>query len=143
MENPITPTTPTPARNILLGSIGEELAANYLVKHGFRLLDRNWKSKYHYELDIVAFKDNLLHIVEVKTRQANFLVDPQRAIDRRKLERLTRGAMLYKKMHHLDFDMVIDGIRIVYRNEEDYDLTFLPNMNESLMFDRFVRYGRR
>lgn len=133
-----TPQSPTPA-HIRLGQIGEGLAARYLMQQGFRILDRNWKSKYHYELDIVAFRDNLLHIVEVKTRQANFLQDPQRALDVKKLQKLMRGAALYKRAHSMDFDTVIDGIRIVYRSDTDYDLTFLPNIHEGVTFEQFRR----
>lgn len=143
MQTPPTPNTTASPAHLLLGKIGEDLAANYLMRQGFRILDRNWKSKYHYELDIVAFRDNLLHIVEVKTRQANFLEDPQRALDVKKLQRLMRGAALYKREHRLDFDTVIDGIRIVYRSDTDYDLTFLPNIHEGVTFEQFRRSQRR
>lgn len=71
------------APHLLLGRIGEELAANYLVKNGFYILERNWRSKYGYEIDIIAFKDNILHFVEVKTRRSSF-VDPLSAIDSKK-----------------------------------------------------------
>ena len=63
-----------------LGAIGEELAANYLVKSGYRLLHRNWRLKGGCEIDIVAFKDNALHFVEVKTRTTTFL-DPLKAVN--------------------------------------------------------------
>jgi len=130
------------SRNSLLGRIGEEIAANYLVKQGFSILDRNWKSKYHYELDIIAFKDNLIHVIEVKTRMDGFLIDPQRAFTIQKLKKLSRGIQLYKMLHRLDFDAVIDGIRIVYRSEDDYDLTFLPDLHDNILTDRFIHSRR-
>lgn len=130
------------SHNALLGRIGEEIAANYLVSQGFSILDRNWKSKYHYELDIIAFKDNLLHVVEVKTRMDGSLIDPQRAFTIQKLRKLVRGIQLYKKAHRLDFDAVIDGIKIVYRNENDYDLTFLPDLHDNLLTYQFLHRNR-
>lgn len=133
------------SRNNLLGKIGEDIAANYLVKQGFSILDRNWKSKYHYELDIVAFKDNLIHVVEVKTRMDGCLFDPQRAFTIQKLRKLARGIHLYKMSHRLDFDAVIDGIKIVYRNEKDFDLTFLPDLHDNILTYQFIhnrRYDR-
>ena len=112
------------APHLLLGRIGEELAANYLVKNGFYILERNWRSKYGYEIDIIAFKDNILHFVEVKTRRSSF-VDPLSAIDSKKASHLCRGAYLYTKYKRFNYETFIDSIRIIYRSENDYDLTFV------------------
>ena len=49
-----------------IGEIGENVAAKFLMKHGFAILDRNYTKKWG-EIDIVAEKDNLLHFVEVKS----------------------------------------------------------------------------
>ena len=48
------------------GKIGEGVAAKFLEKKGFRVIERNYNRKWG-ELDIVAIKDNLVHFVEVKT----------------------------------------------------------------------------
>lgn len=118
------------ARHLQLGKIGEDLAATWMMEHGFRLLHRNWKLKGGVELDIVAFKDNLLHVVEVKTRSSDMYVDPMAAIDRQKLMRLYRGTFIYKKYYGMRFESVLDAIRIVYRNEHDFDLKFIPNIHQ-------------
>ena len=49
-----------------LGEIGENIAARFLVKHGFEIVDRNYTKKWG-EIDIVAEKDNRLYFVEVKS----------------------------------------------------------------------------
>ena len=49
------------------GSKGENMAVNYLVAHGYDIVERNWRMN-HLELDIVARKGNRLVFVEVKTR---------------------------------------------------------------------------
>ena len=51
-----------------IGQIGEELATNYLIKNGYRIIDRNWNLHHGCELDIVAQKNYHLHFIEVKTR---------------------------------------------------------------------------
>ncbi len=48
------------------GAIGERVVAKYLVNKGYSVIDRNYRKKWG-ELDIVAQKDGILHIIEVKT----------------------------------------------------------------------------
>jgi len=49
-----------------VGIIGEETAAAFLMKHGFKVLNRNYWKKWG-EIDIVAKKDSKLRFIEVKT----------------------------------------------------------------------------
>ena len=58
-----------------MGKEGEELAAEYLVKQGYTIEARNWRYG-HEEIDIIARKDDLLLIVEVKTRRSNYFGQP-------------------------------------------------------------------
>ncbi len=50
----------------VIGDYGEKIAANYLKKRGFTVLDINYWRKWG-ELDIVASKDGMVHFVEVKS----------------------------------------------------------------------------
>ncbi|MFA4890184.1 MAG: YraN family protein [Candidatus Paceibacterota bacterium] len=49
-----------------VGEIGEDVACTFLEKHGYDIIDRNYRKKWG-ELDIVAKKDGVLHFVEVKS----------------------------------------------------------------------------
>ncbi len=49
-----------------VGQLGEDFAVKHLVKHSFRILDRNYRKPWG-EIDIIAKKDNILHFIEVKT----------------------------------------------------------------------------
>jgi Holliday junction resolvase-like predicted endonuclease len=49
-----------------IGNLGERVAAEYLRRNGFELVDRN-VSKKTGEIDIILCKDDTLHFVEVKT----------------------------------------------------------------------------
>ena len=51
-----------------LGIRGEQLAAEHLVRRGFRILERNYRTRWG-ELDIIAFDGHTLAFVEVKTRR--------------------------------------------------------------------------
>jgi putative endonuclease len=52
-----------------LGAVGEELASQHLTRQGFRILDRNYRTRWG-ELDIVAFDGVALVFCEVKSRRA-------------------------------------------------------------------------
>ena len=54
------------AKHNEIGELGEKIAAKRLENKGFKILDRNYRKKWG-EIDIVAFKDNKIYFVEVKT----------------------------------------------------------------------------
>ncbi len=49
-----------------VGEIGENVVVKHLVKHSFKILDRNYRKQWG-EIDIIAEKDNIIHFIEVKT----------------------------------------------------------------------------
>ena len=52
-----------------LGRLGEQLAAEHLIRRGFEIVERNYRTRWG-ELDIVAFDGRVLTFCEVKTRRA-------------------------------------------------------------------------
>jgi uncharacterized protein (TIGR00252 family) len=58
------------ARHNESGSVAEDSVAEYLSENGFKILDRNWKTKW-CEIDIVAKKDACVYFVEVKYRSSD------------------------------------------------------------------------
>jgi putative endonuclease len=53
-----------------LGRLGEQLAAEHLVRRGFEIVERNYRTRWG-ELDIVAFDGRTLAFCEVKTRRVH------------------------------------------------------------------------
>ncbi|HEY2160031.1 MAG TPA: YraN family protein [Solirubrobacteraceae bacterium] len=74
-----------------LGDAGEELAAQHLLRRGFRILDRNYRTRWG-ELDIVAFDGTTIAFVEVKTRIAAAGRTPFESLHPRKREQVRRMA---------------------------------------------------
>lgn len=70
-----------------VGQFGEDLAAEFLEALGWRILDRNWRTRYG-ELDLVAADGPSLVIVEVKTRASHTYTDPVAAVTPQKLRRM-------------------------------------------------------
>lgn len=116
------------AKHNLTGKWGEELAADYLAAKGYAIAERNWRM-HHYEIDIIAFKDNRIIFVEVKTRTNNE-DDPLEAVDSKKTYRLIRAGQVYVNQNRIDhkiqFDLIaINGVPEDYRIEHIED-AFLP-----------------
>ncbi len=79
-----------------LGRLSEDLACEYLVKKGYKIIDRNFQQKWG-ELDIIAkAPDRTLVLVEVKTMQENPRgLRPEEQLTKAKLQKLKRTASLY------------------------------------------------
>ena len=95
-----------------LGTWGETLAAEYLEKKGYQILERDWKSG-HRDLDIIAMDGDTMVIVEVKTRRNRLFTDPEMAVDYQKITNLQQAANHYVKMKYYDGDLRFDIISIV------------------------------
>ena len=81
-------------RNQSLGKWGENIAANYLIQKGYQVLFRNWRSTYG-ELDLIACKDNVISIVEVKTRRGIELGWPEESVTPVKQEHLFNSSQAF------------------------------------------------
>jgi putative endonuclease len=107
--------------NILLGKLGEEAAANYLMSHGYRIITRNFKARYA-ELDIIAIDSNTVVFVEVKTRTGNSFGLPQEAITPKKLYSLKRSLEYYMLLHpELPQSLRIDVVAVKVTGDEQVE----------------------
>lgn len=77
-----------------IGRLGEEAVVNHLRRLGYEICARNWRSGA-YELDIVARRYDVLHLIEVKTRRAEGLTTPEDALTPEKIRSLHRAGRLY------------------------------------------------
>ena len=98
-----------------LGRIGEDDAADYLVREGYRIIDRNWRSG-HKELDIVAERDGVLVIVEVKTRRDARFGKPEDAVSMPKIRRIVLAADAYVRLNRIDLPVRFDIITVLGQN---------------------------
>ncbi len=78
--------------------LGEELAAEFLRKKGYKIIERNFRKGYG-EIDIITVKSKILVFVEVKTRTSNFFGTPFEQITPFKLHSVVRSAQFYKMLH--------------------------------------------
>lgn len=99
------------------GRCGEDLAAAFLLKRGYRILIRNWRLKTG-EIDIIAEQSGVLVFCEVKSRRSLLYGSGAEAVDRRKQQRIIRTALLYMQGLQLDRPCRFDVIEIMMTSPE-------------------------
>lgn len=92
-----SPSVPLPRGegNRQPGNLGEQIAAEFLERKGYKILARQWRCKLG-EIDIVAEQGKTLVVVEVKTRRGGWYGPPELAINPQKSRRLMRLAEFYQ-----------------------------------------------
>lgn len=93
-----------------LGVRGEDAAARFLKRQGYRIIERGYDSPLG-ELDIIAVDGRTIVFLEVKTRASTDAGHPTEAIDVNKQQRMTQSALAYLKSkrlleHSSRFDVV-------------------------------------
>ena len=100
------------AKHNELGELGEDLAVEELEKNGYEIVERNWRYK-KAEIDIIARKNEVLAIVEVKTRSSDYFGDPQDFVNTKKIKMLVEAVNEYVVSKDLDVEVRFDIIAII------------------------------
>ncbi|MDP5106993.1 MAG: YraN family protein [Polaribacter sp.] len=96
-----------------LGEIGEQIAVDFLVENGYKILERNYRY-IKAEVDIIAQKADVLAIVEVKTRSTDHFGNPQDFVNPKKIKLLLSAIDHYVIQRDLDLEVRFDIIAIIY-----------------------------
>lgn len=121
------------SQNKTSGNRGEDAACEYLKKHGYKIIERNFRTR-NGEIDIVAVdiseKEPVLAFIEVKTRLTEAFGTPFEAITSWKLQYLIRTATFYKQTHkNLPEAMRIDAVSVTNKAGEP-QITLMKNVSE-------------
>ena len=90
--------------NRSVGADKEALAAEYLEKSGYSILERNFYSRAG-EIDIIALDGETVVFTEVKYRKKAGFGTPEEAVGRKKQEKIYKAAMYYIYKHHKSTDI--------------------------------------
>ena len=74
------------------GRRGEDLAASYLSRLGFEIVERNYRSRWG-EIDIICRRGNLMVFVEVRSKSTERFGSPEETVNRTKVSRIRKTAM--------------------------------------------------
>lgn len=107
------------------GKIAEDMATDYLKKSGYKILVRNFRFQ-KAEIDIIAEKESLLIIVEVKARSTDAFILPQEAVTKTKIKSVVSAANHYLeesgKQNEVRFDII----------------SILPDEKKDLIIDHII-----
>ena len=103
-----------------IGSLGEDIACEYLIRKGYKIIEKNYRKPWG-EIDIIAEKNDEVRFVEVKTlsksiqsfSRENNAYRPEEQIHPSKLRKIVRTAEIYMTSREDDREFQIDAVGII------------------------------
>lgn len=139
-------THSAPSATSLVGAKGEFLAKEFLEKSGFRIALANFKTPVgrnrrdvlvNGEIDLIAYENDVLCFIEVKTRSSDDFASPLAAVDLRKQRQIIRTARIYRKIFHIKNSRFrYDAVSIVLNDKRPPKIELFRNFFDE---DKFVK----
>jgi putative endonuclease len=111
-----------------LGKEAEQMAVNYLTNNGYQVLHCNWRYS-RYEIDIIAIKNELLRIIEVKSLKSSALRHPEKSVTKKKFKFLLKAADEFlfqnQQYRHVQFDI----LSIVLNREKEPEYFLIEDVS--------------
>lgn len=102
-----------------LGNFGENVAAMYLEKNGYEIIERNFRCRLG-EVDIIARKDNRIVFFEVKTRTTDQYGTPSESVTKEKKSKIRKVAALYMMWEKItNYQVSFDVVELYLNHIED------------------------
>ncbi len=108
------------------GNFGEKLTENYLKKHKYKILARNYSCKSG-EIDIIACNKQYIIFVEVKTRSENYIYTPSEAVTKSKQLKLLKTATYYLKQNNIELQPRFDVSEVYVFANKDPEINYIEN----------------
>ena len=126
-----------PRNSSAVGRIGEELAARFLRRNGYRIVAANFKTpvgrnnrgaQITGEIDLIALDADVLCFVEVKTRSSDDFATPFAAVNLQKQRQIIRTARMYRKIFNLQLlGTRYDVVSVVLRKNARPEIELVKN----------------
>lgn len=113
------------------GKIAEDLAAEYLQKNGYKVVKRNFRFQ-KAEIDIIAEKENLIIIVEVKARSTDAFILPQEAVTKAKIRSVVSAANHYLEEFNRNNEVRFDIISVLSDERKNLIIEHITDAFEAL-----------
>ena len=108
------------------GEKGEQLAVDYLVKNNYTIIERNWRF-LKGEIDIICEKNNLLIIVEVRTRGTYDFGNPEEFVSRKQQKLIVNTAHEFIVRRTIEKETRFDIVSILLKEDYSFELEHLED----------------
>ena len=115
------------AKHNELGKKGEQLAKDFLTEKGYTILETNLRVGRN-EIDILAYHNNYLVAVEVKTRTSNFFGNPEEFVSNSQITNIKKVLNIYVDDNEIDNEIRIDVVSVLFLNNK-IELDVFKNIN--------------
>lgn len=112
------------------GKIAEDLAVDFLVRNQYKILARNFRY-LKSEVDIIAEFDNQIIIVEVKARNTDAFLEPQEAVNKKKIRLLISAASYYIEENNIDKEVRFDIISVLPNKQKTLEIHHITDAFQS------------
>lgn len=103
------------------GKIAEDLAVDFLVKNQYKILARNFRY-LKAEVDIIAEFENQIIIVEVKARHTDAFLEPQEAVNKKKIRLLISASNYFIEENNIDKEVRFDIISVLPNQQKTLEI---------------------
>jgi putative endonuclease len=114
------------AIHLELGRYGEQLAKDFLIDAGYRILEQNWRYG-RAELDLIATIDHKIIFVEVKTRRSADHGEPADFVNWKKEKQLEFASSAYIERRNHQGEIRFDIIAIIFENKDLYQINHIQD----------------
>lgn len=112
------------------GKIAEDLAVDFLVRNQYKILARNFRY-LKAEVDIIAEFDNQIIIVEVKARNTDTFLEPQEAVNKKKIRLLISAASYYIEENNIEKEVRFDIISVLPNKQKTLEIHHITDAFQS------------
>lgn len=109
-----------------IGKMGEDFAAEYFIKKGYVVIERNYHSRYG-EIDLIAQNDEYTVFVEVKTRGEKRIASAREAVNFSKQKKIILTAMKYMQERMVYNQPRFDVFEVMQKDGSIYDFNLIEN----------------
>lgn len=103
------------------GKIAEDLAVDFLIKANYKILARNFRY-LKAEVDIIAEFENQIIVVEVKARHTDAFLEPQEAVNKKKIKLLISAANYYIEENNINKEVRFDIISVLPNKQKTLEI---------------------
>lgn len=112
------------------GKIAEDLAVDFLVKNQYKILARNFRY-LKAEVDIIAEFENQIIIVEVKARNTDAFLEPQEAVNKKKIKLLISASNYFIEENNIDKEVRFDIISVLPNQQKTLEIHHIMDAFQS------------